>query len=170
VQVRKVIVRNFRGITAADWVLPPNRFVCLVGPGDSTKTTLLDVVSLVLSPRWNVAFTDADFFSCLIDEPIELQVVIGDLPNYLLRDTTHGHDQSGLMPNGELVHDPIDDAEPCLIIQLKVTDSLEPSWTIVRPGAEDDGTPIGSRTASNLASSGWTSVSTRICGGAAVRL
>lgn len=73
-QVRKIIVRNFRGINAADWVLPPNRFVCLVGPGDSTKTTLLNVIGLVLSPR-NVAFTDADFFSCLVDEPIMLQVV-----------------------------------------------------------------------------------------------
>ena len=73
-QIRKVIARNFRGIKSADWVLPKNRFVCLVGPGDSTKTSLLDVIGLVLTPRWNVQFADADFHSCQIEEPIVLRV------------------------------------------------------------------------------------------------
>lgn len=123
-------------------MLPTNRFVCLVGPGDSTKTTMLDAIGLVLSPRWNIPLTDADFHHCQFEEPIVLQVVIGDLPNSLLRDDAHGYDLSGFMPSGELVPDPIDDAEPCLILQLKVTDSLEPAWTIVSPGAEDEGTFI----------------------------
>ena len=73
-QIRKVIARNFRGIKSADSVLPKNRFVCLVGPGDSTKTSLLDVIGLVLTPRWNVQFADADFHSCQIEEPIVLRV------------------------------------------------------------------------------------------------
>ncbi len=144
-QVRKVTIRNFRGIRFADWLLPEDRFVCLVGPGDSTKTTLLDAVGLVLSPRWNISFSDADFYNCQIGDPIFLQVVIGDLPAYLVRDETHGYDLSGLLPNGDLVHDPVDGAEACVVVQLKVTDTLEPEWTIVRPGAEDEGVPVSAR-------------------------
>lgn len=136
-QIRKVLVCNYRGIRAADWKLPANRFVCLVGPGDSTKTTLLDVIGLVLSPRWNVQLTDADFHDCQVDKPIVLRVVIGDLPPRMLRDDAHGFELSGLLPSGELVHDPQDGAEPCVIIQLKVTDSLEPEWMVIRGCASD---------------------------------
>jgi putative ATP-dependent endonuclease of the OLD family len=141
-QIRKVTARNFRGIRAADWVLPWNRFVCLVGPGDSTKTSLLDVIGLVLTPRWNVQFSDADFHSCRVEEPVVLQVVIGDLPPRMLSEDSYGYDLAGLMPTGELVHDPLEGREPCVIVQLQVTDTLEPAWTVVRPGEENEGMPI----------------------------
>jgi putative ATP-dependent endonuclease of the OLD family len=141
-QIRKVSARNFRGIKATDWILPDNRFVCLVGPGDSTKTSLLDLISLVLSARWNVQFSDADFHNCQIEEPITLQVVLGDLPPRMLSDESFGYDLAGLMPSGELIHDPVEGSEPCVIVQLQVTDTLEPIWTVVRPGEENAGVPI----------------------------
>jgi len=144
-QIRKVISRNFRGIKEADWLLPANRFVCLVGPGDSTKTTLLDVLALVLSSKWNVQFTDADFYRCNIAEPILLQVVIGDLPGRMLHEEAHGFDLSGIRPSGELVHDPEEGTEPCVIVQLKVTETLEPVWSVVRPGEAEDGVTITAR-------------------------
>lgn len=144
------MVSNFRGIKSADWWLPASRFVCLVGPGDSTKTSLLDAVSLVLSPRWNIPFSDADFYNCQVGQPIVLRAVIGDLSPQLLRDDAQGLDLSGLRADGELLHDPEDGTEPCLVIQLKVTDSLEPAWTVVRPGADDDGVPFGARARENL--------------------
>ena len=139
-QIRKVIIHNFRGIREADWLLPTNRLVCLVGPGDSTKTTLLDAIGLVLSPRWNVPFSDADFYNCNVELPIVLQVVVGDLPPKMLRDDSLGYDLSGIRPDGTLINEPEDGSERCLIIQLKVTDTLEPVWTVVRPDGEDQGT------------------------------
>jgi hypothetical protein len=123
--------------------LPDSRFICLVGPGDSTKTTLLDVIGLVLSPRWNVTFTDADFHNGNTEEPIVLQVVISDLPARLLRDDARGYDLCGLLPDGDLVDEPEDGSEWCVMIQLKVTNELEPVWTVVRPGHEDEGGTIG---------------------------
>ena len=57
--VRHVSIRNFRGIKALDWSVP-TRLTCLIGPGDSTKTTVLDAVELALSPKWNVQIDDAD--------------------------------------------------------------------------------------------------------------
>jgi hypothetical protein len=48
------------------------------------------------------------------------------------------------------VHDPENGTEPCLVIQLKVTSSLEPAWTVFRPGSPDDGVPIGAAARENL--------------------
>ena len=62
-KIRKVTVKNYRGIKNAEWVLD-SAFIALVGPGDSTKTTLMDALGLVLSTRYNVTFTDADFYDC----------------------------------------------------------------------------------------------------------
>ncbi len=134
------MIHNFRGIKKADWLLPNNRFVCLVGAGDSTKTTLLDVIGLVLSPRWNVTFSDADFYDCKVELPIVLQVVIGDLPPHLVRDDALGYELSGLRPGGVLINEPEEGSEPCVIIQLRVTETLEPVWTVVRPDGEDQAT------------------------------
>jgi putative ATP-dependent endonuclease of OLD family len=139
-QIRKVMIHNFRGIKEADWILPNSRFVCLVGPGDSTKTTLLDVIGLVLSPRWNVTFSDADFYNCEFELPIVLQVAVGDLPPHLVRDDTFGYGLSGVRPGGELINEPEEGSESCLIIQLRVTGTLEPVWTVVRPDGEEQGT------------------------------
>lgn len=142
---------DFAGLGAADWRLPAdNPFVCLVGPGDSTKTTLLDVISLVLSPRWNVPFCDADFYNCQVGEPIVLRAAIGDLPPRVLREDAYGLELCGLRPDGELVHDPENGTEPCLLIQLKVTESLEPGWSVVRPGSGDDGVPFNARAREEL--------------------
>lgn len=138
-QIRKVMIHNFRGIREAEWLFPKRRFICLVGPGDSTKTTLLDVIGLVLSPRWNLTFSDADFYDCKVDLPIILQAVVSDLPPHMLRDDTMGYDLSGLMPDGTLTNEPEEGSESCLIIQLRVTDTLEPAWTVVRPDGEEQG-------------------------------
>ena len=39
--IRHVAVQRFRGIKSLDWHVD-GRLVCLPGPGDSTKTTVLD--------------------------------------------------------------------------------------------------------------------------------
>jgi putative ATP-dependent endonuclease of the OLD family len=36
--------------------------ICLIGPGDSTKTTILNAIEYALSPKWNLTFTDNDFY------------------------------------------------------------------------------------------------------------
>ncbi|SDT80493.1 ATP-dependent nuclease [Actinoplanes derwentensis] len=141
-QIRRVIARNFRGSQHADWTLPQQRFLCLVGAGDSTKTTLLDAIALVLTPRWGVQFTDADFHAGNLAEPIVLQLVVGDLDGTMLADSLFGLDLCGLTGDGQLVHDPVDGAEPCVMLQLRVDEELEPEWTVVRPGSVEPGQPV----------------------------
>ncbi|PSK64832.1 DNA replication and repair protein RecF [Micromonospora sp. MH33] len=141
-QIRRVTVSNFRGIREAEWRLPAERFLCLVGPGDSTKTTLLDAIALVLTSRFNVTFSDADFYQCDTSRPITLRVLIGDLSDDLLADTAFGMNLTGLTANGDLEHDPLAGSEPCVLLQLSVDQDLEPTWSVVRHGEYEDGLPL----------------------------
>jgi putative ATP-dependent endonuclease of the OLD family len=81
---------------------------------------------LVLSPRWNVTFTDADLHNCNTEEPIVLQLVIGDLPARLLRDDANGYDLCGLTPDGNLIEEPANGSESCVMIQWALTRRAAP--------------------------------------------
>ncbi len=50
--IRHLNIRNFRGIQTLDWHVD-GRVICLVGPGDSAKTTVLEAIELALLPRWS---------------------------------------------------------------------------------------------------------------------
>lgn len=134
--LRRLRIENFRGIRRCEWRID-TRLVALVGPGDSAKTTLLDAVGLVLSPSHNPAFTDADFHGLDLANNIVIEAVITDLPDRLVREDQLGRDRSGLMPDGTLVHDPLDEAEECLVVRLTVTSELEPQWEVRRPGSDE---------------------------------
>ena len=49
-KIRHVSVRNFRGIRYLEWNVRSD-VVCLIGPGDATKSTVLDAIAYTLSPR-----------------------------------------------------------------------------------------------------------------------
>lgn len=138
-RLRTLKVRNFRGIRHSDLDLSAP-FIALVGPGDSTKTTILDAIGLVLTPRYNVVFTDADFHNADTAKPIVIEAVVVDLPDSLVDERAHGKNRSGIRTDNTLTHDPVDDdsVEECLVVRLTVTADLEPVWEVVRP-AEDVG-------------------------------
>ena len=138
--LRRLRIEHFRGIESADWSID-RRLVALVGAGDSTKTTLMDAIGLVLSPSYNPQFTDADFYNFELTRDIVIEAVVTDLPDNLVKEGQLGKDRSGLRPDGTLVHDPVDEAEECLVVRLTVTPDLEPTWEVVRPDS-DDARPI----------------------------
>lgn len=142
-RLRKVQIERFRGIKRLDWNVG-GRFVCLVGPGDSTKTTILDAIELALSPRWNVAFDDADFYEARTDESISITVTVGDLPDEVTSDAKYGLQARGWSPAGELHDEPQDGDELVLSIRLQVGASLEPSWAVIND-REPEGRRIGAK-------------------------
>ncbi|MGN6330317.1 MAG: ATP-dependent nuclease [Motilibacteraceae bacterium] len=156
-RVRRLTVQNFRGIKRCDWNVE-GRLVALVGAGDSTKTTLLDALGLVLSPSYSPQFTDADFYQCNTSEPIVIEAAVTELPDHLIQESQFGKDRSGIRADGTFEHDPIDDTEECLIIRLTVNDELEPTWEVVRPG-DEEGRPIS---ASQRARLGFFRVGERV--------
>lgn len=78
-RIHHLQVHHFRGIEHLDWKVRGN-FVCLVGPGDSTKSTVLDAIEFALLPRWNPSFDDTDFNGTDTSKPISITVTVGDLP------------------------------------------------------------------------------------------
>lgn len=120
---------------------PRQPFTCLLGPGDSTKTTILDALELVLSPRWSVQFSDNDFYNADPSEPLTIRATVGDLAPELISDAKFGHDTRGWSSTGELHDEPEDEDALVLSVQLRVDASLEPTWTVINDRLPD-GKPI----------------------------
>ncbi|WPC68000.1 AAA family ATPase [Rhodoferax ferrireducens] len=128
-QIRRLKIKNFRGISTLDW--KPNRaFCCLIGPGDSGKSTVLDAVEAALSSRW-FSFTEPDFLGCNTSNAIEIEATIGELSRALKSDERFGLYIRGWTVGGELHDEPEDDDEPVLTVRLTVDSTMEPAWEMV---------------------------------------
>lgn len=90
VRVCKVEIQNFRSIRLLTW-LPSPGLNCLMGPGDSGKTTILDAIDLCLGARRNVSFSDTDFFGLDVTQPISITLTLGSLPDALRTMETYGN-------------------------------------------------------------------------------
>ncbi|MFM0248961.1 ATP-dependent nuclease [Paraburkholderia sediminicola] len=125
-------LRNFRGIRELDW--RPNRGVnCLIGPGDSGKTTVLDAIELLLAERQNVTFDDLDFYDARPSNTIRIGAVISGLPKEFLRDDRYGLLVGGWnVATGQWRGEPAEGNGfiPALYLLLEVDETLEPVWSI----------------------------------------
>lgn len=143
-RIRRVDVDNFRGIQAASWRLPPGqRFFALIGPGDSTKTTVLTAIERALHDRVGHGVVDTDFFNVDVSQPIRIRVAVDELPDELLAMDAFGGFLAGIDADGEWTHDPSEESERCVIIEYRVENDLEPVWQSYRPPLEglDDEEP-----------------------------
>ena len=129
-RVEQLTVKNFRGIKHLEWKLMGQSICCLIGVGDSAKTTVLDAVEAALSPRW-MTFNEADFHHANTAEDIEVEVTIGELSRALLSDGRFGLYLRGLSPTGELNDEPEDADTPVLTVRLSVDATMEPVWSLV---------------------------------------
>ncbi len=132
-RIRHVAIRNFRGIAEMSWS-PAGLISCLVGPGDSTKTTILDAIEYALSPRWNIPFADVDFHNADVTQPISIEVTVGDVPPALLTEDKFGLCKRGWHPENGLIDEPEEEDGQCdavLTVALRVDSSLEPEWSVV---------------------------------------
>ncbi|WPU60487.1 AAA family ATPase [Pseudomonas asiatica] len=129
-RVEQLTVKNFRGIKHLEWKLMRQSICCLIGVGDSAKTTVLDAVEAALSPRW-MTFNEADFHHANTAEDIEVEVTIGELSRALLSDGRFGLYLRGLSPTGGLNDEPEDADTPVLTVRLSVDATMEPVWSLV---------------------------------------
>lgn len=138
-RIRKIEIENYRGIKEFTW-LPSSGVNCLIGPGDSGKSTILDAIDMCLGARRNIQFTDADFYRLSIENPIRISVTIGELDDNLKNMDTYGMYVRGFnASSGEIEDEPEKGAETVLTVRLTVASDLEPSWSLVSDRAEAQG-------------------------------
>lgn len=126
-EIKHLKVRNFRGIKELDWYLP-GKYICLIGPGDSAKTTILDAIEYALYPSYTISFDDTDFFNCDIEQSIEIYVSITNYPEEFQEDSKFGMYQRGIEDN--ILVDETEGKNLILTIKLIVNKDLDPEWTI----------------------------------------
>jgi putative ATP-dependent endonuclease of the OLD family len=130
-RIRKIEIANFRGIQALTWQPAPG-VNCLIGPGDSGKSTVLDAIDLCLSARRNIQLSDADFFNLDVKQAIRVCLTIGELSDALKNFEAYGLFLRGFDPVTGLVEDePEKELETVLSLALTVQSDLEPVWTLI---------------------------------------
>ena len=138
-RIRRVEIENFRGIKTLTW-LPTAGINCLIGPGDSGKSSILDAIDLCLGARRNVQFTDADFHRLNVDRPIQITITVGELDDALKNIDAYGLYVRGFdSKTGNVEDEPEKSAETVLTVRLTVSSDLEPLWSLVSERAEAQG-------------------------------
>lgn len=136
VRIRKVEILNFRSIRSLIWRPSPG-LNCLVGPGDSAKTTILDAIDLCLGARRNVAFSDTDFFNLDVTQSIQITLILGQLPDSLKDLDNYGIYLQAFDANtGILQDEPAQGFDTVLCLRLMVGSDLEPNWSLVSQRAQ----------------------------------
>lgn len=130
-RIRKIEIANFRSIRCLTWCPAPG-MNCLIGPGDSGKSTVLEAIDLCLGARRNVQFSDVDFFRLDISAPISITLTLGELDDSLRTLESFGSFLRGFnATNGAVEDEPSVGMEVVLSLNLTVESDLEPSWTLI---------------------------------------
>lgn len=131
-RIRNIKIKNFRGIKNLDWSIHDANIICLIGKGDSSKSTILDAIKYTFSPQWNLSLVDSDFYKCKTDECIEIPITIGNLSDDFCSIEKYGLHLRGWSADQQKIFDEPDDIlENVLTIQLKIDKDLEPKWSVI---------------------------------------
>ena len=137
-RVAFVEIENFRGIKNLEWA-PAAKINCLIGPGDSTKTTVLDAIELALNPRSYIFADDSDFFDLIADDPIKITVALVGLPPEFIADNRYGMHLRGWDNQHERIEDePREGLEYALSVRVQIDKSLEARWSIFNERIGED--------------------------------
>lgn len=135
--ITKLTIQNYRGIKELTQEFGSEKFIVLIGRGDSGKSTILSAIYAALSPSWNMAFSDLDFHNQNTTQPIKIELTIKELPIELLKESKFGlYVQNDLLDGGK-------PEEMTIMVKLTVDETLEPHWVVkARTGSDIDDKPI----------------------------
>ena len=131
-KLRHLKISHFRGIDSFEQSFS-DRITCIIGRGDSCKSTILDAIACTFSQSWSLRLNDSDFYNCDPSSPIIIEGTVSDIPDDLIV-KYHNH-LRGITSDGRLIDDMESDdaldAQEVLTIRLSVSRDLEPSWDVV---------------------------------------
>lgn len=127
-------IEHFRGIQKGNIIFPlDSRVICMIGAGDSTKTTILKAIEWVSWPSWNLIVCDNDFYECDTSTPIIIRGTFKEIPSKLIAEDKFGLylRKPHVLINPCIDDEPEDAGDFCLTIQLTIDSTLEPKWEVV---------------------------------------
>lgn len=132
--IRRIDIKGYRGLAEFTW-LPAPGINCLIGPGDSGKSTVLSAISLLLSPIPNPQVSEFDYHRRRVGDGFEITAVLGDLGEEIDRalriPSFHG------WRDGRLHEIPDEEgAEKVLVVRVSGSPELEVSHEIVAPSGD----------------------------------
>lgn len=129
-RIRKVELRNFRAVQSLDWC-PSSAVNCLIGPGDSGKSTIIEAIDYCLGARRNMAIVDTDFHGLDVTKRISIAVTLSDLPDTMLSIETFGEYLRAFDGAAGVVEDePRKGLETVLTVLFTARADLEPVWSL----------------------------------------
>ena len=137
-QLHHLSVKHFRGLVDFEQIFSKG-ITCIIGRGDSGKSTILDAISYVFCTSWSLHLNDSDFTGCDTSSPIIIEGTVIDVPPELVE--KFGKHIRGVGKDGRLIDDMESaeaiNAQSALTIQLKVGKDLEPAWSVVSYHGEE---------------------------------
>lgn len=131
-KLRHLKISHFRGIESFEQSFSDG-ITCIIGRGDSCKSTILDAIDYAFAPSWSLRLNDSDFYMCNPSSPIVIEGVVSDVPDDLV--SKYNNHLRGITTNGRLIDDmESDEAEnskEVLTVRLTIGRDLEPSWEVV---------------------------------------
>lgn len=133
-RIARLEIRNYRGIRKLDWAPSPG-INCLIGPGDSTKTTILDAIDLALNPRSNYLGDDTDFHNLDFTSAAAITVTLVSIPAEFCADNRYGLHLRGWNPATATLIDEPGETDTGLVDALSIRVELDPAtlegrWSI----------------------------------------
>lgn len=144
VVIRQLKIERFRGIAELTWNPAPGMNVIL-GGGDVGKTTILEALSLLLSPSNSVTLAESDYWLRDVENEFVIRAVvafpadseIGQQPKFNWPWHWDGDNAvPPVVPEGD--DDIPDPTNPVYCLQVRGNADLEISWEIFQPNEEID--------------------------------
>lgn len=137
--IRKIKIENFRSIKKLEW-FPSEGMNCLIGAGDSGKSTILDAIDLCLGARRSANISDADFFQLDVEQPISITLLLGALGDGLRNYEAYGDYLRGYNSETKMIEDEAGHGlETVLSLNLRVEGDLELRWKLLSERGEAKG-------------------------------
>lgn len=138
-RIIKLKLKNFRSFEESEFSFKDNNLICLIGRGDSGKSTILDAINFVFSPNWKLNFYDHDFHKGNIAIPFEIEATIINPPQELISEDKFGLYIRGWNGTTLEIDDELKDGlTEALSIKLIVDKDLQPKWYITNNRIQED--------------------------------
>ena len=126
--LHRLSIKNFRGIKDFDQVFGAG-LTCIIGRGDSGKSTILDAINYTFSSSWGIHFNDSDFYNCDTNNPIIIEGTVTRVPEKLL--SQYAAHVRGILPNGDIYHEDVIRLLTPLMEMLSSQERMKQFFTVI---------------------------------------